>query len=208
MSDLVKLDDFSSALSNNVDTSQSMGGVAFLRFDSKGDGVFTVDDVEIDPKEKFIIDPRAIIHGWMCWSDSIGGTPEKDMVAIFEGPRPPKPQNLQGFKPWSKAWGCGFIDAEGEKYWHENNTWGWEKQYQAFVLKALQEQFAKAPAIPVVNLTNNGERDKNGNLYPMIKVVEWAKVDLLSQFEGGKAEPEPAPEPEAAKPRSRKRRAA
>jgi len=209
MSDLVKLGDLSSALQTNVDTSQNMGGMSFLRFSSKDSGMFTVDDVEIEPTEEFMLDPRTIMHGWMAWTDNLGGSPEKDMVPIFQGPRPAKPEQLQGFKPWSKAWGCGFVSmADQELLWHENNTWGWEKQYQAFVLRLLQEQFKVKAATPIVHLTNNGSRDKNGNLYPVIELVRWESAALLETGPAKAEEPaEVEPEPEKPKARGRRRAA-
>lgn len=208
---VVNLGALAASMTDNADKEAAgPGAVKFLKFDSKGAGVFFYDDVEYEDGTRFAVDVSSIQHGWMAWSNSLGAAPIKESVRLIDGPRPPEPAQKDGYKGFQKSWGMGLIDPQGTPVYMEANTWGWQQQYQRFVLDILVPAAQDGSmGVPMVELANNGKRDKNGNLYPVVRFVGWAGAEELAQLEGGEGVGEKEktvdPEPESA-PRGRARR--
>ena len=206
---LPSLADLKGGLTKNRQTTPSAGGsgdMNFLQMDQGGDGwVFGRDRDPIEDDDRFLMDPRTFVHGYICWHNS---SPEYKSMVPFSTPlsEVSVPEGLQGAKGAEYQRGVNMVGlSEGIArlaFEFSHSSMGGLQ-----FLEDLEDAVIASPdgrEFPVISLTQDSYTNKKyGKLIytPGFEVHEWLTLaDAIIAIAGAEAEPEPEETAEAARP--------
>ena len=211
-------DDISAAIKEVVEeTSGGRGDITYVNFSGKT-GRYSVgrDRDDVDPEEKFIVDPHTLFEGWKCWKSQ--KVADRVIWPIFQrSAQSVSMEDLPDHGPyrensgdgWNRLLGFLFLDltdnaAARRQMSIEINSESGRRAFSDFLIKISDRTSAGEPYIPIVQLgAQEFEAQGQKNSKPTITVTSWVETASVDAFLSGKMTME---ELESGK-RTRKRRA-
>jgi hypothetical protein len=196
---------------NRAATSVAGGGKPLLRLLRDGIWVYGQENIEVQDKSRWAVNPMQLSHGWVCWLDG-GPNAKNEMAGEIMGPmwepRVPKPAPV-GNTPFKEQFGCELKCISGDDA-------GVEVQFKTpsdggirAMIKLrdeVQRHLANGGAAfpcPVLELTEESyNHSKWGKIYkPIMDIVGWCDMngtmegEAAPQLAAAAPEPDPVPEP-------------
>ena len=203
---------------NAAATTGSIGtGDAFGRFTKDGAWTYGQEEIVVEEKSQWIINPLSLRHGHIGWPEE-GGRPTELTVPLTD-PLPPEPddESLRWNNTMTWQARCHTGEDRGQQVLFKGGSLGFLKATTSLAQKiAERAQAGEEALVPVVTLEGSHyQHKKYGRINtPELELVAWVTMDGYEQatpVEEEAAEPEPtpepetAPEPEKAAPRRRRR---
>lgn len=194
-----------------IDTS----GKDYLKMDKGGFWVYGRDDVEVEEKSLWAINPNSFSLGFIAWDN--GTVTGEEMRLITEPPiHESQLPTVQG--NWEQQVAMQLVCISGEdkgtQVIYKASSKGGRGAFNE-LLKAIMDTLrlnqGTDKVVPVIQLAVNFyKHEKYGKIYtPVFNIVDWATMDATVDHSEPEpaAIPEPEPEPEPTPAPRRRRRA-
>lgn len=177
----------------NVATSiVSTGGDPFLRLLKDGSWVYGADNVEVEPKTAWAINPLSLMHGWVAWSDYKKKTNEVvGEVMVPAGQALPLRSSLQDVTDdegnkcnWSQQLSLQFQCMEGDDIgvqvlYKVTSVGGMNATKD--LIEAISAQLEKdiENPVPLVEMDCDFYMHKQygKTFFPVFTIVDWSPLD-------------------------------
>ena len=177
-------DDYVKQLMSGIADSRAQtivaGGKPFFRLLKSGKFVFGQTNEEMQPGSRWVVNIRAMTHGYSCWVD---GVLEGEVMVPMTQPLPRRPDPIDGV-PFKDQRGmemrCYDGDDQGVEVLYKINSTGGIRAIAA-LLTTIYDQLARRPAYPcpVLRFTSESyQHKKHGEIAtPTFHVVGWANMN-------------------------------
>jgi hypothetical protein len=194
----------------NVQQNIHVGIDPILRMGRDGIWVYGQENVEVEPKSRWAVNPLSLRHGFICWKVIPEGSREKPellgeaLVGMFQPL--PDPNSLPDYgHPWEPCLAfdvkCVSGEDEGIQVLYKTSSkggMGASKEFIGKIMKQIDDDLNHA--VPVVELLSDFYDNKKygGRTYfPVFEIIEWVSMEGVEASEAAGDEPEP---PKAAEP--------
>ena len=188
------------------------GGKSFLRLDRGGFFVYGADDVEVEEKSKWAVNPNSFATGYIAWSDSSNAPVGEEMRPITGTPVT-QAELPQVAGEWAQQVGMQLVCISGEDKGQEvvfkSSSRGGRSAFTDLLNQVVTHLNANAgteEVVPVVTLSvESYKHQKYGKINtPAFNISEWKKMDDTTVAEP--EEPVALEEPVAEEPPAKRRR--
>lgn len=193
-----------------------------LRLGRDGVWVYGQENIEVEPKSLWAINPLSIHHGFVCWTDYKEDGKKNELLGEVYAPMMDAPISVKSLQDYGWPWKpsttvllkCTSGDDEGTQVIYKPSSVGGANFMQR-LLDAIDKQLSKDTdaIVPVVELEHDHYPHKKwGKIYvPEFRIERWATIEVESPAEAAaetEAEAEIETEDEEQKTEGRTRRRA
>ena len=196
-----------------VEMAQEEG--SYLKLDKSGIWTYGSEEVEVEDKSRWAINPSTMATGFCAWDDDGGGKLGEEMTSILSDDivlRSQLPDVGAQWKPQTAMQlKCTDGEDKGTEVLYATTSKGGTKAFKVIVSAITARiQSGEPGVVPIVELcVDSYKHKKYGKIFtPELKVVGWLALDALPE-DKPEATPEledtPDPEPKEEEPRARRR---
>jgi len=192
---------------------------SYLKLDKGGIWTYGSEEIEVEDKSLWAINPSTMATGFCAWGEDGGGKLGEEMCSILSDDIVLRNRLPDVGAQWKPQTGmqlkCMDGEDKGTEVLYSTTSKGGTKAFKVIVSAITARiQSGKSGVVPVVELcVDSYKHKKYGKIFtPELKVVDWLALDALPEDKPeDKPEPEATPEPEPeeapARPRRRQRKA-
>lgn len=190
-------EDMASALQEHADENPGGGGVTFLSFSGKtGNYSLGRDKADVDPDDRFLLEPQSIIEGWVCWK---GNKPvarvewsiyQRKAQAVAEADLEDKgPYRTNMGEGWQPLLGFGVMSMDGHmtpiKFTVTSKSG--RNAVDDMIEEVKKRMQAGEPSMPIIGFdAETFVAQEQTNYKPVFEKETWVTRDAASAyFDGG-----------------------